>query len=258
MAFKHLSSIVALSLCAVLPVSLQAQPEIIVDPMEIERILFSGDREEFMINIFNAGDQALIFRIEPEIIAEPNRDLTIRSMRQVNGSDLAGPRRDDLGDVIDEFRLGEAPWTGLAWDGELMWGLNMERPQMIAFDPVEEEEVETVELNNLYFGMAYDGEMFWACLIGDDDNTRIQRIERNGDVNQTINVNGMGVFGVAYDGENLWYSCLDDRQNNFLVQITTEGEVLREINCNNIFNREFGITIAWVTEHEDGNIWAIS
>ena len=35
-----------------------------------------------------------------------------------------GPRRDDLGDQIAKIAMDKANWTGLAWDGELMWGMN--------------------------------------------------------------------------------------------------------------------------------------
>lgn len=232
-------------------------PVIIVDPGEIESNLRAGDTENHAINISNRGEAVLRFTVDCEIIHEPERDENVRLARQLGRDEPVGPRRDDLGDVIDEFNVLRVAWSGLAWDGELMWGITTEA-QMAAFDPETEQMVETVNLNGFYYGMAYDGEAFWAGTEGDDErNAMIQRFDRNGDVDRTINVQGFLTLGVAYDGENLWYFSLDfEREDIIIRQITVEGQQLREVNCSRIFDRR-NITIAWVPEHSDGNLWAI-
>ncbi|MDP8239404.1 MAG: T9SS type A sorting domain-containing protein [Candidatus Hatepunaea meridiana] len=257
MIYKRLFCFIALCFCAVYTISVQADPEIVVDPLVIETDLLDGEREALNVNIANVGDEDLQFTINHEIIDEPDRDSNMRSARWTNRNGQIGPRRDDLGDEIAEFDVGRGEWWGLAWDGELMWGIGGEQG-MIAFDPEEEEVVENVNLNGSYIGMAYDGESFWTGAFSDDDEQAIiQRLDREGNVNQILNVQGMVVYGVAYDGENLWYYSIDWEEDMFIRQITTEGEQLTEIDCSEIF--EVGaLSLAWVPEHEDGNLWVIA
>jgi len=223
-------------------------PVIEVDPTDIEAHLEVGDSDDQIVNITNAGSSTLRFEIEHVIISEPERDR----------SEQPGPQRDDFGDIINEFNVGVGYWSGLACDGELMWGININQGRMISFDPEAEEVVEEVNLRGEYYGMTYDGEFFWIGTVGGDDmNARILRIDRNGDVSQTINVPGWQATGVAFDGENLWYYSNDWEQEAVIIrQITTEGDQIREINCSNILQGGM-ISLAWVPEHEDGNLWAI-
>ena len=251
--------IILLCVCVVLPVTLQADPVISVDVEQFETELNTGDIEDHIFNIFNEGDEELRFTIDHVIIGEPDRDQNMRSERSINGNGQFGPRRDDLGDEVAQFNVGNRSWSGIAWDGELMWGIGQER--MIAFNPEEAEVVENVNLRGWHMGLAYDGEFFWSGSFADNDEmAMIQRIDRDGNVNQTLAVQGMAVSGIAYDGENLWYhSLVADPNGRFDViirQMTTEGEQLREINCNNLFEG-FSLSLAYVPEHEDGNLWVI-
>ncbi|MCF7810383.1 T9SS type A sorting domain-containing protein [bacterium] len=239
-----------------LPVSVHAQPEMEYSPDGIETHLATGDVENYNLNIRNMGDDDLIFTIEHVIAEEPERDQDLRSINRSNSSDQLGPRRDDLGDEIAEFNIGEGTWSGLAWDGELMWGVRGEEG-MVAFDPEAEEVVENINVNGFYIGMAYDGQSFWAGIFSDEDeNARIQQFDREGNVNRTLNVRGNLVYGVAYDGENLWYYSMDWEEGTVIRQITTEGEQIREIDCTELFDGG-ALSLAWVPQHEDGNLWVI-
>ena len=71
MKFVNLILIAFLSITVIFSPTLQAQPEIVVEPAIIELALESGEREELAIEITNPGDQNLIFTIENEIISEP-------------------------------------------------------------------------------------------------------------------------------------------------------------------------------------------
>jgi len=255
-----------LSLCFIIPTSLQANPVIDVNPNMIEDDLSIGEVTEHVINISNNGDETLQFSLNHEIIIEPERDRYLRKERLNNGNGQIGPIRDNLGDVVAEHNIGRGIWSGLAWDGELMWGVDSERRHMIAFDPVEEQVIEDININNQHFGMVYDGEFFWVGTWDEIDGiAMIQRIDQRGNVNLTLDVQGWIIFGVAFDGENLWYISVErNRELITLRQITTDGQILRTIDCSNIF--EFDphsiigydpVSIEWVADHNDGHIWAL-
>ncbi|MBT7789808.1 MAG: T9SS type A sorting domain-containing protein, partial [Calditrichaeota bacterium] len=234
-------------------------PVIEADQQAIETQLEVGDSEEHVLNLSNTGNSNLRFMIESEIISEPGMDFNERSfIRPVNNQ--SGPRRDDLGEIVGQHNVGEWGWTGLAYDGELMWGISPEAG-MMAFDPMTSEIVENIELEREYYGMAFDGESFWVGSEGGDDNwmARLLRLDRNGQIEQTIVVQGWMATGVTFDGENLWYYSIgeEDGDRNIVIrQITVEGELIREINCNNIFEGN-PLSLAYVSEHEDGNLWVI-
>jgi len=230
-----------------------APPAIVVQPNAIEDDLNTGDVAEHVINIANEGDADLRFTIEHEIVEEPD------IVRANNHSPLRGPQRDELGDEIAQFNFDRAAWTGLAWDGQLMWGIDAGQRQMVAFDPDEEEIVERVNMNGQYIGMTYDGQAFWAGQLGEEEPvSRIMQIDRNGNVIEILNVQGWMIHSVSYDGENLWYFSLNINDENTIIrQITLEGEQLREINCSNII-QDLRLAITWVAEHDDGHLWTIA
>ena len=70
MTSKHRFFIVLIGLCLFLPVSLQADPVIIVNPDEIVQELLTGEIEEFSFRITNEGNEDLVFTIEHDIIEE--------------------------------------------------------------------------------------------------------------------------------------------------------------------------------------------
>jgi len=249
-----------LILFVVIAPSLQADPVITVDVDEIETDLNTGDIEELIFNIFNDGDELLQYTITHTIIAEPERDGENLQERPVNLRNQIGPSRDDLGDQIAEYGIGRSGWAGLAWDGELMWGIGFEQG-MIGFDPVAEEIARELNPGGFHMGLTYDGEAFWTgTLVDQDEVAFLQRIDLEGNVVQTIQVRGIAISGVAYDGENLWYYTANMDPNGWIRpiirQITTDGEELREINCENLFRPSF-LTITYVPEHDDGALWVI-
>ncbi|MBM3327726.1 MAG: choice-of-anchor D domain-containing protein, partial [Calditrichaeota bacterium] len=61
-----------------------APPEIIVDPLEIEVDMVTGEVIERTVNIANAGAATLFWNTELEIIGEPGDDANARALRSVN------------------------------------------------------------------------------------------------------------------------------------------------------------------------------
>ncbi len=233
-------------------------PEINVEPQAIEVEMLTGDVEEHIINILNDGVAVLRFEIEKEIIAEPERDVITRRARKASLSAGQGPQRDELGDILQEFQIDRASWSGLAWDGELMYGINFEQMQMVAFDPEREEIVEEINLGARYLGMAFDGEFFWSSRLADEgQQPMLARYDREGEMIDNIVVQGVFIYCVAFDGENLWYYGINFQNENIVLrQINFDGEILREIEIGNVID-DFGLSMCWA-DHPEGNIWTIS
>ena len=112
------------------------------DPMDFE--LFTGGTDEGLITVGNDGVNPLNWIAEIELI-ENGRDAGGRELRQVDGA--AGPKRDEPGEVLDEYEIPYPSTTGLAWDpdNELIWGYVNEYPRgqgaIFAFDPAQGEVV---------------------------------------------------------------------------------------------------------------------
>jgi len=163
-----------------------------------------------------------------------------------------GPRRDDLGDQIREVQVGGGWWTGLAWDGERMWGVNYGNRNMVAVD-LEEDEVEQIAQLNFGapMGMTWDGGAFW---VGDYTNGGIHYVDVEGNVIREIRSQNGHPTGISWDGENLWY-CDYAGEQTIIRQISDQGEVLRTLNLEGIEHN--WISLTWVPEHDDGHLWVL-
>ncbi len=235
-----------------------AQPPEIVVMGEIEGDLNSGEMEEFAINVANEGEAELRFTVEHEIISEPERDKDQRAVRHI---EAIGPCRDELGDIIDAIEIGEGYWIGLAWDGDLMWGVDCENGIMISVNPdgeiIDEVDLPADELGiegEGFTGLCWDGEAFW---MGCFEFSELFRVDTEGNLIDRIELpedeGEQGAFGVAWDGEFLWYIICEG--DGILRQITVEGELVREVDCGEIECAEELINIEWVPQHTDGHMW---
>ncbi len=168
---------------------------------------------------------------------------------------FVGPRRDDLGDEIVQYETGQQGWMGLAWDGEVMWGI--QENSLRAFDPNQEEFVEDININRQFIGMAYDGESFWFGEIGDGNQALITNLDREGNILVSHQVEGFIVTGITCEGQDIWYYSLDFEGGQMLLnKMTQEGEEIVEYNIGNIIQDMF-IGLSWVPEHRDGNLWIL-
>lgn len=232
-------------------------PAIAVEPLAIEEDFADGEVAEHIITVSNEGDAVLRFTVDIEVISEPEAMLSNRQAREVEELQRA-PYRDELGDVIEQYNVGRGNWTGLAWDGELVWGINSEQMQVVGFDPGAGEMVANFNVQGQLYGLAYDGQSFWAGTFGINRNASLIQFDRNGNITRTLQVQGMIVTGVAFDGENLWYYSIDEQQRNVIFrQITLNGELLRQVDCTELL-QSFINSITYVPEHEDGNLWVFS
>jgi len=90
----------------------------------------------------------IILFLLPEIILSQNRTIEFngtetRRIQRAEGRELAGPRRDDLGDQIDQFNLPYINNAGLAWDGEYIWGsTRANNRRLFCIDPADFQVIE--------------------------------------------------------------------------------------------------------------------
>jgi len=196
---------------------------------------------ELEITLLNTGDDPVIYSLSTEFIEDEEE-------RQ-------GPRRDDLGDVIEEFNVpGEgAWWTGLCSDGDLIYAYthnNYHNGNMVvAFNP---ENGEMEDLFNAGIsgttGMTYaDGEI-WVAHRQEND---IKRYDMEGNRLGVIRMPSDAAVGIAFDGENCWCTMLPTR--NYVMLISPEGEDLRRVAIGQY--TDGWSTMEWVPDHPDGEMW---
>ncbi|NQT33961.1 hypothetical protein HQ587_02130 [bacterium] len=220
--------------------SLPTMSQVTVDPFGITVGLDDGDEETVELTLTNQGETDLTFEIS---LAKPPEEEERRQ---------PGPRRDDLGDIVEEINMEQRLWTGLAWVDPLMWGVDYDGRLMVSLTGDREIE-DRVNVDGNFTGMCWDGDAFW---FGSFDDNRLFHVDRDGDGLGTINAGGggEGVFGVAWDGESLWY--IKAFGNRILYNISVEGDDIREVGCGNIEGADFA-SLVWVPEHEDGHMWLL-
>ena len=212
--------------------------EIIINPFGIAAAVERNDEIVREISVFNSGEDVEHFNMS---FVDPQENQ------------LVGPRRDELGDEIAQFETGIEGWMGLAWDGELMWGVT--ENVLRAYDINEEQFVEIINLDQQYIGMSYDGDSFWLGQLGDGDQASISNIDREGFLLDNLGVEGFIVTGVACEGDDIWYYSLDFEGGQMLLnKMTQEGEEIVEYDIGNIIQDMF-VGLAWVPNHLDGNLW---
>ncbi|MDP8241095.1 MAG: Ig-like domain-containing protein [Candidatus Hatepunaea meridiana] len=252
------------------PVELIAEthtpPQITLNPEIIEDDLITGETADHNLNIANEGESPLTFEIEPNVISEPGRDNRVRSLRSIKGSSYV--RRDDPGDIIDEFTWQRAPAncykSGIAWDADndLMWLTNYNNGQWIgSVDPNDDyREVGAFQTQyNLMNAAVIDG-IIWAIPWASEF---LARYDRDG--------NNKGNVALSPRPTAMTYSAEED----VVITITDLGNPTWELHVYEITGdnrnelneiahfpwREGDLagrnsrSICWVDAHPDGQLW---
>ncbi|MCF7810905.1 S8 family serine peptidase, partial [bacterium] len=177
-------------------------PSIAVSPGSIETNLDIPATEDQTLTISNRGEGVLDFEIEKVLVSEPERivrrDDNRRQLRGAGRDSQTGmsalpainlqtrvsapppfssqtrmsappkaanqtsPLRDNSGDDLASYEVPYDNWTGLAWDGQYMWGLSYTNNRMIAYNPENGDVVHNIEMRGGPLGMTFDGELIWA------------------------------------------------------------------------------------------------
>jgi len=227
-------------------------------------------------------DMAGIGEIAPAIVTEPDdgeeivahiarlddpvqHSISIRNDADDDAIDLefsiiesvrSEPRPEDAGNLLAEYRIFYLyrRTSGLAWDGELMWGVNQRDSHLIAIRPENNEVVLYVETMNYATGMIFDGENLW---IGIEGTNRLAIFDRNGDQLNQIFTPCIDIRGIAFDQENYIYlnSGFDDRM--YVISVDTHEEI-----ANFSFREAMGNddiwNIEWVPGHHEGQLWGLA
>ncbi|MBT3234151.1 MAG: hypothetical protein HN356_15235, partial [Calditrichaeota bacterium] len=236
-------------------------PDMEWDVGPIEEDMLTGEIVQRVFTIDNDGGTPLRFQIYHEIIGEPDRDNAVRSIRRSVGNQN-GPRRDDPGDLIDQFEIpngGRRLYnSGLAWDSEnnWMWITQWEVPfRAIAIDPREDFAV-AAEFNVPGGCMAadyYNGTIFivnwpngWLFRFNSDG-------ENLGNLDVPIQPTAMSI-----NQEEGWLLLMDADDNHDIVVYDLENnlDVIGRIDTySNLIQNNTSRGINWVEKHPDGQLW---
>ncbi len=232
------------SLCLFVPNT--ATPSVVIDPQGIFAHL-NEDNEEQLVEVIITNEDEMDYAFQVSLdLPEEEGDLR------------RGPRRDDPGDILGNINVGNGAWTGITWDGDLLWGIEWEQDIMIAWDYREEDIVEEINLGMNIFGLTFNGEDFWGGRFNENGQASLVRFNREGELLQNMNIQGLIATGIAWDGENLWCLVIDPNgRPGILRQVTENGEQLQEINLGELLGDQQIAAIAWVPEHEAGHLWTL-
>ncbi|NQT34320.1 carboxypeptidase regulatory-like domain-containing protein, partial [bacterium] len=174
-----------------------------------------------------------------------------------------GPRRDDLGEILDQFNLPYINNGGLAWDGEYLWGVTRaNNRRLFCFDPRNDFEViEDFNINQSdAIGMTWDpvDGVFWVC-EHDVNQSRAFLYDRNGEQVDEIELPRGGHHGLAWDGEFFYAHSENSQQNPRIFKLDRDGRVVDEgPNLAAAINHGRAVSIEWVGAHDDGHFWVMS
>jgi len=210
-----------------------APPEIVVEPEEIETDILRGDDSEHVFLIVNEGEFALHWNIDIELPEELDFEP---------------------GDVIRSYDIPARRTEGLAWDGELMWGVEV-GGDVFALDPENGEIVHELQIRGSSMCIAYDGQ---NLILGGQNgarNTEIREFDREGNLLE------------SWEWDAPFYSLAADQNGHLLLQLTARSRIevvniqthqsVDNFSTDNIFDRSTR-RMTWVPEHPDGQLWFLA
>ena len=227
-------------------------PRVVVEPLDIETGFFVGGQEDCDVNILNEGNAEIDWRIEIEIIEEPDRDRHQRPLRRDHNQ--AGPGRDDPGDIIARYEVPSDDNSALAWDGELMWATDRNDMTLFALNPDDGEIVHNFDIHRRPRALMFDGENLWCSSF--DNGNHIWLYDRNGDVVNQFDLETNDISGLAYDRDLFVYVADWSDQRIYVVSFDNHNIVaeLNVLEAMDLVGHQVS-RIEWVPSHRDGHLW---
>jgi len=241
------------SILLVIPGFLFAQPNITIDPAEINvEFPVVGERWQGALNIGNEGDGVLDWTSEVEIIEAPD--------------EVRAPVRDNPGDLIAVFNynqenrhcspVGYDPTNGLMW-------ITQAADQATIAIGFEDDYSNARLLRRINTGVCYDGAFARGLLFLPPFNTNvINRYDSQGQNIGAIEA-PFPVKGIAADELHDWLFLLNGETTNIHVfTLTRDGNFGEEVGVidNHLQyhdgNASFGIE--WVYQHQGGQLWMLA
>jgi len=229
--------------------------EIFIEPIRVESNLQAGDSSEEIVNIANFGDEDLVWQIRKEIISAPHRNQL--QPHQDHGP--IRPNRDEPGDILREYNIRTN--YDMAWDGNLMWGVDR-HGHLFALNPhTSEIEIEYNIHETARRIVIVNGE-FWID-SGSNPTNLIWIYNMDGElIDQfpffTSSYNSIGfdpvrnlVFVNSISDRRLWVYDVETRRVISVINVTESLNIpldeLRGVRLDEI---------TWAPEHDNGHLWA--
>jgi len=112
-----------------------------------------------------------------------------------------GPRRDDPGELLGQFQSPINNIGGMAFDGELLWACSYGSDRLVAMT-LEGEEVHNVGINQDPLSMTFDGELLWCSQW---NSGAIHRYDLEGNRVDQFNMNFNEIAGIGSDQDEFVY-----------------------------------------------------
>jgi len=254
-------------------------PSIEIEPERFDIQIEGGEAESAQLTISNVGGGVLRFGIEVEILSEPEGDQGLSE--HLGGDESEGPRRDNPGDVIDEFDLpdGHGPEGGavgavsnnLAWDEDrnVMWVANNLAGTFIEIDPsnnfrlIDWFGIVTVPREGPY-DLAYHDNIIWAQSL--TRNNYLMRFDVEGNrlddmIPGDLDRDRVIIQGVAIIPDTEVLLVLGSSTNVLrLYAFLLNGERLGMSDplSTELFNNWRVGSIEWADDHPEGQLWVHS
>ncbi|MBM3329316.1 MAG: T9SS type A sorting domain-containing protein [Calditrichaeota bacterium] len=209
-----------------------------IDPQQYESSLFTGQQETIEVTLANDGDEAVNWRASTRIVREPE----------------GGPRRDNPGELLETIQGPYNTTSGLAHDGEMLWGVSYQDSRLWAIDPRSGEVQIDVRLGQNPIEMGFnpsDGLLYVSRQWG--GNT-IVRVDRQGQQINQFDLPFGGIGGIAFDDDGLlWVNHRDARQIKQFDE--ANDRVVRTLNYANAVGGQDCFCMQFVRAHERGQFW---
>ncbi|MFC2150619.1 T9SS type A sorting domain-containing protein, partial [Calditrichota bacterium] len=168
---------------------------------------------------------------------------------------IANPfRRDDLGDVIVKAKAPYLDNTGLAWDGELLWGIDRDRAKLYAYDLVTNNIVHNYPTVDYPVALT-----FWKnkLLIASVDSDWLTVVDTEGNIIDLIHPALQDITGITVTNDDLLLVTTED-SDVIHVHSLINNEVVAEIEYTDVLDDDKLYSLQWVHEHTEGQLWALS
>ncbi|NQU05346.1 MAG: hypothetical protein HQ568_04570, partial [Calditrichaeota bacterium] len=186
--------------------------EVTVEPFGFAVSLEENGETEVELTLSNSGEDDVAFSIKYELLIEEDERR-------------AGPRRDDLGDVLREFDLPFNRTDGMVWDGDNLWACSYGDSRYCCFDE-DFEVISNFQTAGQVVGMTWDAVdgVFW---MGQWNTRNVFMYDRDGNRVDTfqmpVNSNG----GYANDGEFFYW--ISEARNYQLHKLDRDLNVVAQI-----------------------------
>lgn len=231
-----------------------AAPSIYLEIGSLEAELYRRDRMGSEFSIANFGESDLTWRLlkfRPVDFSVPH-DYSLPFKREIPLEDDL--RRDDLGDLVEEVTVPYEDNRGLVWDGELLWGIDADRARLYAYD---------MTMNGLRYDFPTIDNPSAITLVGKNlyiassSSDLIRIVDLKGDLIDDIIIPIEGIVGMTLQHDHTLIVNSEVTQSLHLLS-ADDGAYIDEIEYMEELDDDEIFSIAWVPEHEDGNLWALS